>query len=332
MIVDSAIYVDGRRSAPYPLEEIHEARRNTGGYAWVSLYEPTEREFDSVAGEFGLHELAVKEAIKPHQRPKIERYEESLFVVLKAARYLEEQETVEFGEIHAFVGPDFIVTIRYGEASELREAHRRMEDDPDLLRKGPFAVLCTIMAHVVDDYGPVADGLENDIDEIEVQVFEGDPGSSPEVSRRIYELSREVIQLHQATQPLAGTLGQLTEDGTRNIDPEVRRYLRDVQDHVLRVTERVEGFRELLANILSVNLTLIGINQTQISINQNDQVKKISAWAAILVVPTLISGIYGMNFEYMPELHWLLGYPFSLFLMLTISLILYRAFRRSGWL
>ena len=321
MIVDSAIYVDGRRSAPYPLEEIHEACRAKGGFAWIGLYEPTEEEFDAVAGEFGLHELAIKDAAKPHQRPKVERYGETFFVVLKAARYLEEKEAVEFGEIHAFVGPDFVVTMRYGEASELGEAHRRIEDAPDLLRRGPSAVLYTIMSRIVDDYGPVVEGLENDIDEIEVEVFGGNPG----VSRRIYELSREVIQFHQATHPLAGALGRLTGDDTHDIDPEVRRYLRDLQNRVLRVTEQVEGFRELLANILSVNLA-------QISIDQNNQVKKISAWAAILVVPTLITGIYGMNFEYMPEQHWLLGYPVSLLLMLSISLILYSAFRRSRWL
>ena len=325
MIVDSAIYVDGRRDGPYPLEKIHEACRKRGGFAWIGLYEPTEEEFDSVAGEFGLHELALKEAIKPHQRPRIERYGESIFVILKAARYLEERETVEFGEIHAFVGPDFIVTVLHGEDSELGEVGGGIEDAPDLISKGPFAVLYTIMARVVDDYTPVVEGLENDVDEIEDQVFKGNPGASPGVSQRIYKLSREVIHFHQATQPLAGTLGQLTEDRPGNIDPEMRRYLREVQDRVLRVTERVESFRELLTNILSVNLTLIGINQ-------NDQVKKISAWAAILVVPTLITGIYGMNFDHMPELHWLLGYPFSLLLMLIISLILYRAFRRSGWL
>jgi magnesium transporter len=177
----------------------------------------------------------------------------------------------------------------------------------------------------VDDYDPVVDGLENDIAEIEEQVFEGDPGTSLAVSRRIYDLSREVIQFLQATQPLAGALRPLTEGEIHGIDPEVRRYLRELRDRVLRVTERVEGFRELLANILNVNLS-------QISIDQNNQVKKISAWAAILVVPTLITGIYGMNFDYMPELHWLLGYPFSLLLMLSISLILYLRFKRMGWL
>jgi magnesium transporter len=321
MIVNSAIYVDGLRSAPYPLEEIYEACREKGGYAWVGLYEPTEEEFNSVSSEFGLHELAVKEAIKPHQRPKIERYGGSLFVVLKAARYLEEQETVEFGEIHAFVGPNFIITVRHGEASKLGEVRQRLESQPELLRRGPFAVLYTIMAQVVDDYGPVVEGLENDIDEIEVEVFGGNPG----VSRRIYELSREVIQFHQATHPLAGALGSLTEDGANDIDPEVRAYLRDVRDRALRVTERVEGFRELLSNILTVNFTIVGIQQ-------NDQTKKISAWAAIVIVPTLIAGIYGMNFDYMPELHWRFGYLFALSLMALAALILYLLFKRSGWL
>ncbi len=297
MIVDSAIYVDGRRDGPYPLQKIHEACRARGGFAWISLYEPTAGEFDSVAGEFGLHELAIKDAFKPHQRPKVERYGDTLFVVLKAARYVEEREAVEFGEIHAFVGSDFVVTMRYGEASELRGARRQLEGDPDLLRKGPFAVLHTIMDRIVDDYGPVADGLENDIDEIEVEVFEGDPG----VSRRIYELPREVIQFHQATQPLAGALGSLAEDGMH--DAEEAGHLRDPRDRALRVTERVE-----------------------------DQTKKISAWAAIVIVPTLIAGIYGMNFDYMPELHWRYGYLLALSLMVLIALTLYRNFKKVGWL
>jgi magnesium transporter len=213
------------------------------------------------------------------------------------------------------------VTVRYGETNELQEVRRSLEGRPDLLRKGPYAVLNAIMDRIVDDYVPVVDGLANDIDEIEVEVFE----NKPDVSRRIYELSREVIRFHQATQPLAGTLESLTQEETSDIDREVRRYLRDVQDRVLRVTDQAQGFRELLQNILSVNLTLA-------SVNQNDQVKKISAWAAILIVPTLITGIYGMNFDFMPELHWAYGYPVALLLMLTISLILYWGFKRRGWL
>jgi magnesium transporter len=322
MIVDSAVYVDGKRVVvPDSLEGIYETYREKDGFAWIGLYEPTRDEFDSVAGEFGLHPLAVRDALRAHQRPKVERYGETLFVVIKAARYVEEKEVVEFGEVHAFVGPDFVVTVRYGETNELQEVRRSLEGRPDLLRKGPYAVLYAIMDRTVDDYVPVVDGLANDIDEIEVEVFE----SQPDVSRRIYELSREVIRFHQATQPLAGTLESLTQEETSDIDREVRRYLRDVQDRVLRVTDQAQGFRELLQNILSVNLTLA-------SVNQNDQVKKISAWAAILIVPTLITGIYGMNFDFMPELHWAYGYPVALLLMLTISLILYWGFKRRGWL
>jgi magnesium transporter len=321
MIVDSAIYVDGRRDASRSLEEIQDTRREKGGFAWIGLYDPTREEVDSVAGEFGLHELAVKEALKVHQRPKIERYGETLFVVLKAARYVEEREEVEFGEVHAFVGSDFVVTVRYGEANGLIEVRRWAESRPELLRKGPYAVLYAIMDRIVEDYLSVVEGLENDIDEIEVEVF----GNKPDVSRRIYELFREVIQFHQATQPLAGGLERLTEGETSGIDPEVRRYLRDVQDRVMRVTERSQGFRELLTNILSVNLTLV-------SVNQNDQTKKISAWAAIVVVPTLIASIYGMNFDYMPELHWRYGYLLALTLMVLIAFALYRNFKRAGWL
>jgi magnesium transporter len=321
MIMDSAIYVDGHRDESRPLKEIQEICREKGGFAWIGLYEPTQAEFDAVVSEFGLHELAVKEGLKLHQRPKVERYGKTLFVVLKAARYVEEREEVEFGEVHAFVGPDFVITIRYGEANELVEVRRWAEGRPALLRKGPYTVLYAIMDRIVEDYVPVVEGLENDIDEIEVEVF----GNKPDVSKRIYELFREVVQFHQATQPLAGTLGRLTQDEMGGIDPEVRRYLRDVQERVLRVTERAQGFRELLTNILSVNLTLV-------SVNQNDQTKKISAWAAIVVVPTLIAGIYGMNFDYMPELHWRYGYVMALSLMALIAFALYRNFKRTGWL
>src|SRR5919202_4714879 len=258
MIVDNAIYVDGRRAAePRSLQETYEACRERRGVAWIGLYRPTEEEFESVAGEFNLHPLAIEDAIKAHQRPKLERYGETLFVVLKAARYLDETETVEFGELHVFVGDDFVVTVRHGEAPALGEVRRRLEDEPELLRRGPEAILYAIMDRVVDDYGPVVDGLENDIDEIEAEVFGGNPG----VSRRTYELSREVIQFQRATRPLAGVLGSLLEDEGLEIDREVRRYLRDVQDHALRVIEKVEGFRELLNNILSVNHTLVGIRQ-----------------------------------------------------------------------
>lgn len=323
VILDSAIYVDGHRTAgPGSLEETYEANRERRGIAWIGLHRPTREEFESVAGEFGLHPLAVEDAIKAHQRPKLERYGETLFVVLRAARYLDRPETVEFGEVHVFVGNDFVITVRHGEAPDVGEVRRRMEGEPDLLRRGPEAILYAVMDRVVDDYAPVVAGLENDIDEIETEVFSGNAG----VSRRIYELSREVIQFQRATKPLAPVLDRLRAgDAGRVVDEELRRYLRDVQDHVIQVTEQVGAFRELLANVLSVNLTLVGVGQ-------NDEVKKISAWAAILFTPTLVASIYGMNFDYMPELHWILGYPFALTLMVVASIVLYLVFKRRGWL
>ncbi|HJQ28053.1 MAG TPA: magnesium/cobalt transporter CorA [Rubrobacter sp.] len=322
MIVDNAIYVEGRRTEePTTLSETYDAVRERRGVAWIGLYRPTEEEFSSVAGEFGLHELAVEDATEAHQRPKLERYGDTLFVVLKPARYLDEEERVEFGEVHVFVGADFVVTVRHGEAPHLGEVRKQLEADPELLRRGPETILHAIMDRVVDDYGPVVDGLGNDIQEIETEVF----GGNPSVSRRIYELSREVIEFQRATEPLDGVLGDLIQAESIEVDSEVRRYLRDVRDHVLQVTERLAGFRELLQNILSVNLTLS-------SLAQNEEVKKISAWAAILFAPTLVGTIYGMNFRYMPELNWLLGYPFALVLMACISLTLYLIFKRRGWL
>jgi magnesium transporter len=323
MIVDNAIYVDGRRVAePSSLQETYEACRVQRGLAWIGLHEPTEEEFSSVAGEFGLHPLAVEDALEAHQRPKLERYDGTLFVVLRPARYVDETETVEFGEVHVFVGEDFVVTVRHGEASELGKVRQRLEGEPELLRLGPEAILYAVMDRVVDDYGPVVAGLENDIDEIETEVFSGNTG----VGRRIYELSREVIEFQRAVEPLPGMLSALIAGFEKyGTDPELQRYIRDVQDHAIQVTERVAGFREILQNILSVNLTLVGLQQ-------NDEVKKVSAWAAILFAPTLIGTIYGMNFEHMPELGWLFGYPFALVLMVLTSVGLYLIFKRRGWL
>jgi magnesium transporter len=322
VIVDNAIYVDGRRAAePGTLKETYEAVRERRGVAWIGLYRPTQKEFSSVSEEFGLHDLAVEDATEAHQRPKLERYGGTLFVVLKPARYLDEEERVEFGEIHVFVGDDFVVTVRHSEAPDIGAVRRSLEADPELLRRGPEAILHAIMDRVVDDYMPVVEGLGIDIAEIEAEVF----GGNPNVSRRIYELSREVIEFQRATEPLSGVLGNMIQDEPTDVDPEVRRYLRDVQDHLLQVTERLAGFRELLQNILSVNLTLS-------SLAQNEEVKKISAWAAILFAPTLIGTVYGMNFRYMPELNWFFGYPLALVLMVLTSLTLYLVFKRRGWL
>jgi magnesium transporter len=323
MIVDNAIYVDGHRaSEPRSLRETYEALRKERGVAWIGLYRPTEEEFASVAEEFELHELAVEDALEAHQRPKLERYGQTLFVVLRPARYLDAPEEVEFGEIHVFVGEDFVITVRHGEAPALSEVRGRLEADPELLVRGPEAILYAIMDRVVDGYAPVVRGLENDIDEIEVEVFSGNAG----VSRRTYELSREVIEFQRATEPLPAILDRLISGSEApEVDAEVQKYLHLVQDRALSITERVEGFRQLLQDILSVNLT-------GASIAQNDQVKKISAWAAILFAPTLVGTVYGMNFDYMPELHWMYGYPFALVLMLMVSVTLYVIFKHHGWL
>ncbi len=327
MIVDSAIYADGHRIQSCAIEGARQSCRERDAFAWIGLFEPTEEEFESATLEFGLHELAVEDAINAHQRPKLERYEDGLFLVLKSARYLDDEETVEFGEIHVFVGPDFIITVRHGSASSLKGLRQRLEKDADLLGRGPVAVLYAVMDQVVDDYEPVIEGLETDVDEIENQVFGGS-----DASQRIYELSREVIEFRRAVQPLPRVLDLLSSGFVYEVDPETRRYLGDVYDHAVRTTEQIETLRELLSNILNVNLTAISVNLTRVSVEQSDQTKKISAWAAILIVPTIITGIYGMNFRYMPELNWLLGYPFALLLMLFISTLLYLGFKRSGWL
>ncbi|MDQ4044723.1 MAG: magnesium/cobalt transporter CorA [Chloroflexota bacterium] len=337
VIIDSAIYVDGRRAeVDVPLSETYEACRAAGGIAWIGLHRPTHEEFDQVADEFGLHELAVEDAVKAHQRPKLELFGDTLFLVLRAARYLDEPEIVEFAELHVFVGPDFVITVRHGEGSELSRVRRRMETQPELLSLGPHAILYGVLDQVVDDYAPVVRGLENDIDEIEDEVF----GGNRNVTRRTYELAREVIEFQRATKPLTLILSDLIAgvDGDE-VDPELRRYLRDVQDHVIRVQDQVAAFRELLQNVLSVNLAMVGLQQneevkaiSEVAVRQNDEVRRISAWAAILFAPTLVGTVYGMNFDRMPELHWRFGYPFALVLMFAIGFGMYWTFKRRGWL
>jgi len=337
-VVDSAIYTDGHRTAsPGSLADTYHCLHETpGGMAWIGLYRPDPMDLTSVAAEFKLHELAVEDAITAHQRPKLERYGETLFCVLRAARYVDPVEEVAFSEVHVFTGPDFVITVRHGEAPDLAAVRRRMEASPQMLVRGPEAVLYAILDEVVDGYGPVVAGLENDIDEIEIEVFGGDP----RVSRRIYELSREVIEFQRAARPLAGVLDGLIGGFAKyGVDEELQRYLRDVQDHLTQVVERVDGFRQLLQNILTVNATLVAQQQneemrslTEASYNQNEEVKKISAWAAILFAPTLIGTVYGMNFVHMPELGWVGGYPFALALMAAVCVVLYLVFKRRDWL
>jgi magnesium transporter len=342
-VVDNAIYVDGKRAAVPPsldhtFEELRRCPDGGRSFCWIGLLRPSKQEIEAVAEEFGLHGLAVEDTINAHQRPKLERYGDVLFVVLRPARYVDPVEVVELGEVHLFLGPDFVITVRHAEEPDLGAVRKRLESDPDLLDDGPYSVLYAVLDKVVDDYSPVLRGLQDDIDQIEVQVFGGDPS----VSKRIYQLSREVIEFQRAVEPLRDVFIELRDrlkELAGESDLELRRALRDVADHATRVMERIEAFRDLLSNILQVNAALVGQRQneemarmTEAGYEQNEQVKRISSWAAILFAPTLVASIYGMNFTHMPELMWTYGYPFALGLMLLLGLILYTVFKRAGWL
>ncbi|WP_181781659.1 magnesium and cobalt transport protein CorA [Pseudonocardia pini] len=342
-VVDNAVYVDGRRSRePESLDQTVETLAQCGSqrsaFCWIGMLRPTEADIAEVEKEFGLHELAVEDTLHGHQRPKLERYGDTDFVVLRPARYLDDREEVELGEIHLFLGPWFVVTVRHAEEPDLSAVRQRLENDPELLSHGPFAVFYGVLDKIVDDYGPVLDGLQDDVDQIESQVWGGDPA----VSQRIYELSREVIEFQRAVDPLAEIFEELRlRLSKKSDDPdlELHRLFRDVNDHATRVRERTQGLRDLLANILTVNSTLVAQRQneemtrlTEAGYVQNEQMKKVSSWAAIAFAPTLIAGIYGMNFEHMPELGWALGYPFAVGLMVGLAGLLYVIFKRRGWL
>ncbi|MCX5330452.1 MULTISPECIES: magnesium and cobalt transport protein CorA [unclassified Streptomyces] len=337
-IVQAALYRDGVRvSTPASLADtFRELREQPSGMAWIGLARPTEAELLSLAAEFDLHPLSVEDAMEAHQRPKLERYGDTLFVVLRAARYLDASEEVDFGELHVFLGPDFVITVRHGAAPDLSAVRRRMEATPELLKLGPEAILYAILDAVVDGYLPVVSGVQNDVDEIETEVFRGDP----EVSRRIYELSREMVEFQRATRPLVGMLhGLMAGFSKYGTDEELQRYLRDVADHVTHTSERVDGFRLALTEILTVNATLVTQQQNaemralaEAGFEQNEEIKKISSWAAILFAPTLVGTIYGMNFEHMPELSWGWGYPFAVGLMGVVCVSLYVIFKRRDWL
>jgi magnesium transporter len=337
-VVNNVVYVGGRPVAwPATLAETFQRLEQLpDSMAWIGLYRPAEDELMSAAQQLELHELAVEDAVTARQRPKLERYGDTLFVVLRSARYRDDAEEVDFGELHLFVGPNFVLTVRHSEAPDLAVVRRRVEDEPDLLRLGPEAVLYAVLDAVVDGYAPVVAGLHNDIEEIETEVF----GRDPNASRRIYALSREVVEFQRATRPLLAMLDNLSAGFAKHgIDEELQRYLRDVADHAATVVEQAESFRGMLADILTVNTTLVTQAQNEdmrrlaeASNAQNEQLKRISSWAAILFAPTLIGTVYGMNFQHMPELGWAWGYPFALLLMAAVCFGLYLIFKRRGWL
>jgi magnesium transporter len=323
VIVDCAVYREGKRvPGEFSPESAFKASRCDDSFVWIGLHEPTHEEFEGVRSEFGLHELAVEDAVKAHQRPKLEKYGDSLLVVLKTARYVDKDEVVQTGEILLFLGEGFIVAVRHGEASGLKEVRKSLEGRPDFLAHGPSAVLYGIVDRVVDDYLPVVAGLEDDIEEVEAEVFSSIRTNPVE---RIYYLKREVLEFRRATAPLLMPLNQLAVQPIAVIRPEVREYFRDVYDHLLRVSEQVESFRDLLTSILEANLT-------QMNIRQNEDMRRISAWVAMAVVPTMIAGIYGMNFDHMPELRSTWGYPGVLLGMFLICTGMYVFFKKRDWL
>jgi magnesium transporter len=333
-VVDCAVYRDGRRSSDHvsPRQALENVRAD-GGFVWIGLHEPSEQELSGIAEVFGLHPLAVEDAIQAHQRPKLERYDDSIFTVFKTIRYVEHaeltatSEVVESGEVMVFTGREFVITVRHGGHGSLRSLRHRLEDDPELLAKGPSCVLHAIADQVVDDYLAVTDAVQDDIDEVEIDVFSAADGRSSRGgdASRIYQLKREVLEFKRAVSPLLRPMQMLGERPMRLIDPEIQKYFRDVADHVARVHEQVVGFDDLLNSILQANLA-------QATVVQNEDMRKITAWAAIFAVPTMITGIYGMNFQYMPELHWKYGYPVVLAATAAICVAIHRGFRRNGWL
>ena len=328
MIVDCALYRKGKRAATADdrLDDLSDAlqvaRSEDGSFVWIGLHEPAAAELDRVAAELDLHPLAVEDAVKAHQRPKVEEYAGSLFVVLKTAMYDDTTSSISIGEVMLFVGDGFVVTVRHGATKALSDVRRRLETEPQLLECGPSAVLYAVADRVVDDYTEVALEVERDIDDVEEAVFSPEGGTGAE---RIYNLKREVIEFRRSVRPMREPMERLATGAVPAVHEQMRPFLRDVADHIARVADQIDNFDDLLTSVLNANLA-------QVSVRQNADMRRISAWVAIVAVPTMIAGVYGMNFDHMPELRWRYGYPMALALMAGICSALYRAFKRSGWL
>ncbi|MFE9610579.1 magnesium/cobalt transporter CorA [Streptomyces sp. NPDC006012] len=330
-VVNCVTYRDGIRvpGCGDLVDTVERVRKTGDGFVWLGLHEPTDDEFAGIAELFDLHPLAVEDAVEAHQRPKLERYGETLFAVFKTVCYVEHEEltatseVVDTGEIMVFLGQDFVITVRHGRHGSLGPLREELESEPRQLAKGPATVLHAIADHVVDEYLNVTDAVQSDIDQVETDVFtengaRADPG-------RIYQLKRELLELKRAVVPLARPVEDLATRPIRVVDPEIQAYFRDVLDHLTRAREQIASFDELLNSILQAHLA-------QVTVAQNSDMRKITAWAAIVAVPTMVCGVYGMNFKHMPELEWRYGYPLVIGVISIACLALYRGFRRNGWL
>jgi magnesium transporter len=326
VIVDSALYRDGKRIEvdcfPHEFDKLRGQATDDGDFVWVGLYKPSAGELDDVAASFGLHHLAVEDALKAHQRPKLERYDDSIFLTLKTLWYVDAEDAVETGEINIFAGSDFVITVRHGRGQELHSARARLESDSAILTHGPSAVIYAVCDSVVDGYTDVVRELEVDVDEIEASVFST---ARTNDSTRIYVLKREISEVRRAVLPLREPMRKFSEGLVHGMEREAGPFFRDVLDHLNRDAEVVDGLDSLLSTAFDAHLA-------RITVQQNDDMRKISAGVALVVVPTLIAGVYGMNFDHMPELGWELGYPFALALMLVATGSLWALFKKSGWL
>ncbi|MGP4003192.1 magnesium/cobalt transporter CorA [Streptomyces sp. 8N706] len=327
VIVDCAIYRDGcRTEGPADFSDaLDEARAEGNSFLWIGLHEPTEKEFELVTSEFGLHPLAVEDALTAHQRPKLEVYDDSLFLVLKPVLYDDTAATVTTGELMVFVGDSFVVTVRHGEGAPLAQVRQRLEEEPEVLKHGPTAVMYAVSDAVVDHYLDVAAELQVDLEELEAEVFAPAGTDTTPTAARIYAFKRQVLEFRRATGPLADPMERLAGAGVPFVHEHSQPFFRDVSDHLTRANEYVEGFDRLLSDILGAHLAQMGVQQ-------NNDMRKISAWAAMAAVPTMVAGVYGMNFEHMPELDSVWGYPAVLIVMAGAVVWLYRTFKRRGWL
>ncbi|SHG35871.1 magnesium/cobalt transporter CorA [Streptoalloteichus hindustanus] len=329
-VVDCGVYLDGRRLPGRftHAEAVRTVRERGEGFVWIGLHEPDEEQIKGIAETFGLHELAVEDAVHAHQRPKLERYDDVLFMVLKTVSYAGHEdpttasELVETGEIMVFVGKDFLVTVRHGRHSGLRRLRQQLEEDPEQLALGPAAVLHAIADQVVDTYLEVTNQVDEDVERAETDVFAQRSHLSMD---QLYMLKREVLEFRRAVQPLAQPLRRLAEGYTPLIPAEVRSYFRNVEDHLTSVAEKVNGFNELLDALLDAAAA-------KINLRANTDMRKITAWAAIISVPTMVAGIYGMNFDYMPETKMKYAYPVVVSIIVLACVTLYRIFRRNKWL
>ncbi len=322
-VVNCAAYSQGKRVANVELHEVHDMLAKPGQFVWIGLHEPSEEVLLQVQHEFNLHDLAIEDAHVAHQRPKLEMYGDSLFIVLRTAHVNSEHRRIDFGETHFFLGSNFVVTVRHGSSISYADVRARCEGNPELLSKGQGFALYAVMDFIVDQYFPVIHELELDLEEIEDKIFKEKP--SRETTEQIYTLKRELLEIKRAVSPLIDISNRLMRFDLKFISEEVQPYFRDVYDHAVRINEMVDNARELLNTALDANFSLISISHGEVS-------KRFAGWAAIIAVPTMVAGFYGMNFKFMPELRWHYGYPLIVGLTLCVCGLLFYFFRRSGWL